>query len=92
MHASEMSPVADDLQNIQTRILGVLPDFGKELGQVEMNLNNLKFKTDQDVRAAFDFDVGNQDAQKIIEEAAMIVENRTKMKFPDIPNNESSQG
>ena len=88
---SDMSPVVGNLQNIQTRITGILPDIGKELDQVEMKLNNLKVKTGQGAGAAFDFDVGSQDAQKIIEEAAMIVENRTKMKFPDIPDNESSQ-
>jgi len=89
---SDMSPVVGNLQNIQTRISGVLPDFGKELGQVEMKLTNLKVNTGQGAGAAFDFGVGSQDAQKIIEEAAIIAENQTRMKFPDIPNNRSGPG
>ncbi len=38
------------------------------------------------------FGVGSKDAEKILEEAAMIAEHQKKNKFPDVPNNEPFQG
>ncbi len=88
----EMPPVVSDLRNIQISISSALPDLGKDLGLVEMNLDNLEAKRDQGFRPAFDIGAGSQEAGKILEEAAMIAEHQKKNKFPDVPNNEPFQG
>lgn len=89
---SAVSPVVDTLANIRTQISGILPDVGNELSQVGMKLNDLVVEMGQSTGAAFDFDVSSEDAQKIMEEAAMIAENRAKMKLPELPAKESGQG
>jgi len=89
---SAVSPVVDTLQSIKTKISGILPEVGNELGDVGMRLNDLVIEMGQSTGTAFDFELSSEDAQKIMEEAAMIAENRMKMKLPDLPAEESDQG
>lgn len=85
---SAVSPMVDNLQNIKTRISGILPDVGNELGQIGIRLNDLVVKTNQGASDKFDFDVTSRDVEKIIEEAAIATENRTKAKLSDLPSDE----
>ena len=89
---SAVSPVVGTLQNIKSRISGILPEVGSELDEVGIRLNDLMIEIGQSTGTAFDFEASSEDAQKIIQEAAMIAENRMKMKLPDLPAEESSQG
>ena len=89
---SAVSPVVGTLQNIKSRISGILPEVGSELDEVGIRLNDLMIEMGQSTGTAFDFEASSEDAQKIIQEAAMIAENRMKMKLPDLPAEESSQG
>ena len=89
---SAVSPVVDTLQSIKSKISGILPEVGNELGEIGMRLNDLVIEMGQSTGAAFDFEVSSQDAQKIIEEAAIVAENRMKMKLPDLPVGDANQG
>jgi len=89
---SAVSPVVGTLQNIKKGISGIMPEVGNELGDVGMRLNNLVIEMGQGTGTAFDFEVSSEDAQKIIEEAAIVAENRMKMKLPELPTEESGQG
>ena len=89
---SAVSPVVGTLQNIKKGISGIMPEVGNELGEVGMRLNDLVIEMGQSTGSAFDFEVSSEDAQKIIEEAAIVAENRMKMKLPELPTEESSQG
>lgn len=87
---SSMSPVVSTLDKIGSKISGILPDVGNELGQVGMRLNDLVIEMGQGTGPTFDFDVANEDAQEIMEEAAAAIgENRAKMKLPDVPTGKS---
>jgi division protein CdvB (Snf7/Vps24/ESCRT-III family) len=89
---SAVSPVVGTLQNIKKGISGIMPEVGNELGDVGLRLNDLVVEMGQGTGTAFDFEVSSEDAQKIIEEAAIIAENRMKMKLPELPTEESGQG
>ncbi|MFQ6095009.1 MAG: Snf7 family protein [Candidatus Bathyarchaeia archaeon] len=89
---SAVSPVVGTLQNIKSRISGILPEVGNELDEIGIRLNDLMVEMGQSTGMAFDFEVSSEDAQRIIEEAAIIAENRMKMKLPDLPAEEPSQG
>ncbi|MCW4025956.1 MAG: Snf7 family protein [Candidatus Bathyarchaeota archaeon] len=89
---SAVSPVVGTLQNIKKGISGIMPEVGNELGDVGLRLNDLVVEMGQGTGTAFDFEVSSEDAQKIIEEAAIVAENRMKMKLPELPTEESGQG
>lgn len=88
---STVSPTVDNLQSIKTRISGILPDVGNELGQIGTKLNDLVIKANQSTGNKFDFNVGSKDAQKIMTQAAMIAEKQIKMKLIELPAEESDQ-
>lgn len=88
---SAVSPVVGTLQNIKSKISGILPEVGSELGQVGIRLNDLVIEMGQGTGTSFEF-LSSEDAQKIMEEAAIIAESRAKMKLPDLSAEEAGQG
>jgi len=87
---SSVSPVVENLEGIRTRISRILPTVGNELESIETKLVNLATNTGQTSGTRFDFDVSSENAEKIMEEAAMIAENQMKKKLPEIPSDETS--
>ena len=83
---SVITSVVGILQNIRTGISGIMPEVGNELGRVETTLNDVIIDMGQSKGTNFDFYAKSQAAEKIIEEAALIVENRMKTKLPDLPH------
>ncbi len=81
---SAVSPVIDALQSIRSSVSGILPEVGSELSNIGIELNDLVVEMGQSTGAEFDFSVGSEDAKKILEEAAVVAENRTKMRLPDL--------
>jgi len=88
---SSVSPVVDILESVKTRVSGILPEVGIELGYIGTKLNTLSIRMGQGNSATFDFNVSGENAEKIMEEAAMIAENQMKRKLPEIPTDETSR-
>jgi division protein CdvB (Snf7/Vps24/ESCRT-III family) len=62
-----------------------LPDAGKELEQIGTMLNGIIMDAGQNSGLTLNFDNANEDAKGILAEAATVVEQRMKDKFPDLP-------
>lgn len=82
---SYISPVVDTLESVKTRVSGILPEVGIELGYIGTKLNTLSIHMGQGTSATFNFDVSGENTQKIMEEATMIAENQMKRKLPRCP-------
>jgi len=80
-----LAPIVGVLGSIRGAIVGVLPDAGKELEQIGTMLNGIIMDAGQSSGLTLNFDSANEDAKGILSEAATVVEQRMKDKFPDLP-------
>ena len=80
-----LAPIVGVLGSIRGAIVGVLPDAGKELEQIGTMLNGIIMDAGQSSGLTLNFGEANEDAKGILTEAATVVEQRMKDKFPDLP-------
>jgi division protein CdvB (Snf7/Vps24/ESCRT-III family) len=80
-----LGPVIGVLGSVRKAITGVLPDAGKELEQIGIELNGIITNAGQTTGLTLDFATSSDEAQRILSEAATIAEERTKEKFPELP-------
>jgi division protein CdvB (Snf7/Vps24/ESCRT-III family) len=80
-----LAPIVGVLGSIRTAIVGVLPDAGKELEQIGTMLNGIIMDAGQSSGLTLNFSEASEDAKGILTEAATVVEQRMKDKFPDLP-------
>ncbi len=80
-----LAPIVGVLGGIRTAIVGVLPDAGKELEQIGTILNGIIMDAGQSSGLTLNFGEASEDAKNILAEAATVVEQRMKDKFPDLP-------
>jgi len=83
--AAILAPAAKVLQSIGKGIAGVLPNAELELGAVANLLNEIIIEAGQTTGMGFDFEAAGEDAQKILNEAAIVAEQRMKERFPELP-------
>jgi len=83
--AVTIAPAVKVLQNIRTGLAGVLPGAEQELGAIANLLNDIVVEAGQTTGMGFDFEAANEDAQKILSEAAIVAEQRMKERFPELP-------
>lgn len=81
---STIAPVISVLGNVKKAIVGVLPDAGKELEQIGIELSGIITDAGQTTGLTIDFAATNEEAQKILTEAAAVAEERTKQKLPEL--------
>ena len=80
-----LAPIVGVLGSIRGAIVGVLPDAGRELEQIGTMLNGIIMDAGQSSGLTLNFGEANEDAKGILTEAATVVEQRMKDKFPDLP-------
>jgi division protein CdvB (Snf7/Vps24/ESCRT-III family) len=80
-----LAPIVGVLGSIRGSIVGVLPDAGKELEQIGTLLNGIIMDAGQSSGLTLNFGEASEDAKGILAEAATVVEQRMKDKFPDLP-------
>ncbi len=88
--AATLAPVGKVLQNIRTGVASLFPGAERELGEISMLLDEVMVEAGQTTGMAPDFEVAGEEAQKILNEAAVIAEQRMKEKFPELPTLRSS--
>ncbi|MEM2401935.1 MAG: Snf7 family protein [Candidatus Bathyarchaeia archaeon] len=81
-----LAPATQVLQSVRAGVGGLLPNAEKELGQIGAMLNDLIVEAGQVTGVTPDFEVANDDAQKILSEAALLAEQRMKERFPELPS------
>ena len=82
--ASSVSGVVNTLRSIRNGISGLLPNIGNELFRVETTLGDMVTDIGGTVGAALDTGPVSEDANRILKEAAIVVESRTKEKLPSL--------
>jgi division protein CdvB (Snf7/Vps24/ESCRT-III family) len=83
--AMNMAPVANVIRSLKTQISGVMPEVSYELGLVGDTLNDIVAEAGEATGTLDRPEVTSQEAQKIMNEASAIAEQKMKEKFPELP-------
>ncbi len=83
---STLGPAVGVLRAVKTGMANIFPEAERELGHIGDMLSGIIMEAGQ--TGGFDmmrFDTANEDAQKILNEAATVAETKIKDRFPELP-------
>jgi len=86
---STLGPCIGVLRSIKSGIGGVMPEAEGELGDIGNMLSGLMFEAGANSGMSLNFNNVNEDASKILAEAATVAEQKVKASFPDFPSETS---
>jgi len=82
---STLGPAIGVLRSIGVGMCGVLPEAENELGEIGNMLSGLMFDAGTTCGSSLNFNNVNEDAAKILNEAATVAEQKVNANFPDLP-------
>jgi division protein CdvB (Snf7/Vps24/ESCRT-III family) len=80
-----LGPCISVLRSINVGLVGVLPEAENELGDISNMLSGLMFDCGTSSGMSLNFNNVNEDASKILEEAAAVAEQKINANFPELP-------
>lgn len=80
-----LGPCVGVLRSVGSGLGGVLPEAEGELGAIGNLLSGLMFEAGTNSGMCLNFDNVNEDASKILAEAATVAEQKVSANFPDLP-------
>jgi division protein CdvB (Snf7/Vps24/ESCRT-III family) len=80
-----LGPAIGVLRTVRAGLVGVLPEAENELGDIGNMLSGLMFDVGQSSGFNINFNSVNEDAAKILNEAATVAEQKISANFPDLP-------
>ena len=80
-----LGPVIGVLRSVSVGLVGVIPEAENELGDIGNMLSGLMFDAGQSSGFSLNFNSVNEDAAKILDEAATVAEQKISANFPDLP-------
>ncbi|MEM3047508.1 MAG: Snf7 family protein, partial [Candidatus Bathyarchaeia archaeon] len=80
-----MGPVAGVVHSLKTQLAGVIPEVSYELGEIGEELNKIVVDVGESTGHAWEISSTGEEAQKILDDAAAVSEQRMKERFPDLP-------
>ena len=84
---ANLGPAIGVLRSVGSCMSGVLPEAENELGEIGNMLSGLMFDAGLNSGTTMNFDSVNEDAAKILNEAATVAEQKVSANFPDLPAN-----
>jgi division protein CdvB (Snf7/Vps24/ESCRT-III family) len=81
-----LSPAMAVVKNVKSGLAGMMPEVDNEMGEISDLLGGILMDAGQVGGLNINFEYANEEASKILEEAANVVESRMKEKFPDLPS------
>ncbi len=83
--ASTLAPAVSVIKNMKEGLRMALPEADKEIGEISGLLSTVLVDASTTGGFSLNFDAANEDAQKVLEEASAVAEQRMKESFPEIP-------
>jgi division protein CdvB (Snf7/Vps24/ESCRT-III family) len=80
-----LGPAIGVLRSVRAGLVGVLPEAENELGDISNMLSGLMFEVGQSSGLSLNFNSVNEDAAKILAEAATVAEQKISANLPDLP-------
>ncbi len=82
---ANLGPAIGVLRSVGSCMGGVLPEAENELGEIGNMLSGLMFEAGLNSGMTMNFDNVNEDAAKILTEAATVAEQKVNDNFPELP-------
>lgn len=79
-----MAPVAGVVRSLQSQLSGVIPEVSYELGRIGEDLGKIVIEFGETTGAGWEIEATGE-AQKILDEASAVAEQKMKERFPEIP-------
>jgi division protein CdvB (Snf7/Vps24/ESCRT-III family) len=89
---ANLGPAIGVLRSVGSCMGGVLPEAENEIGEIGNMLSGLMFDAGLNSGTTMNFDSVNEDAAKILNEAATVAEQKVSANFPDLPANLTAPG
>jgi division protein CdvB (Snf7/Vps24/ESCRT-III family) len=83
--ANTLAPAVSVIRNMKEDLKLALPEADKEIGEISGLLSSVLVDAGTTGGISLNFDLANEDAQKVLEEASEVAEQRMKETFPEIP-------
>jgi len=80
-----LAPAVGVLRSVRNGMSAIFPEAERELGQIGNLLSGIIIDAGQSTGLSINFEAANEDAQKILTEAATVAEQKIKEKFPELP-------
>jgi len=80
-----LGPVIGVLRSVSTGLVGVFPEAERELSDIGNMLSGLMFDAGLNSGSMMNFNSVNEDAAKILDEAATVAEQKISANFPELP-------
>jgi division protein CdvB (Snf7/Vps24/ESCRT-III family) len=81
-----LAPAMSVLRRVRSGVSQVMPRAERELGSVGNMLSGIIIDAGQTTGMTLNFDTANEDARSILNEAALVAEQKMKEKFPELPS------
>ncbi len=88
-----LSPTMGIIKGVRSQLTGLVPEAQSEIGEISDLLSAILSDVGQMNAAPINFETANEEAERVLAEAAAVAEQTMKQRFPDLPitENESSQ-
>jgi division protein CdvB (Snf7/Vps24/ESCRT-III family) len=83
--ASTLAPAVSVIKGMKDSLKLALPEADNEISEISGLLSNVLIDASTSEGISLNFDAANEDAQKVLEEAAIVAEQRMTESFPQIP-------
>ena len=80
-----LAPAVSVLRKVRGGMAMIFPEAERELGEIGDLLNGIIIEAGQTTGSTINFETANEDAQRILNEAATVAEQRIKEKLPELP-------
>jgi len=84
--ATTLAPAVSVIRSMKDTLSTALPQADREIGEISGLLSSVLVDASSSAGLSLNFDVANEDAQKVLEEAAVVAEQRMLESFPEIPS------
>jgi division protein CdvB (Snf7/Vps24/ESCRT-III family) len=83
--AMTLAPAITVIRSMKQGLGSALPEADREIGEISGLLSSILVDAGSVGGVSLNFDVANEDAQKVLDEAAAVAERRISESFPEIP-------
>lgn len=86
--AETLAPALGAIRGVRPGLESLVPDAEREIGEISGLLSGILVEAGQIAPTELNFDITNEDAERVLEEAGVIARNNLRDKFPDVPQDE----
>jgi division protein CdvB (Snf7/Vps24/ESCRT-III family) len=83
--AAALAPTVSVIRGVREGLGAVIPEAMGEIGEISSLLSGVLVDAGSIGGTSLNFEVANEEAEKTLEEAAAVAEQRMKERFPEIP-------